>query len=230
MTKGRAGRRAGGAALRVATYGVLASLALVFGWVETFVPAPVPVPGVKLGRGNFVVLYCLEALGARAAVVVMLVKVMASALLFGNPTVFAYSLAGGVVSLAAMVVALRTRAFSVVGVSVVGGVFHMAGQLAVVAVVLTPQVGLAYLPVLLVRGIVTGVVVGLSCRAVLAATASSSVLRERRKQVVLAARRADDMSRGRVQWHITKSSKPAVPSDARGDAGKGNDTEAGAGR
>ena len=214
MTKEQPSRRArrAGTAQSVALYGVLAALALVFGYVETFVPAPIPVPGVKLGLGNVVVLYCLEALGARPAVVVMLVKVVASALLFGNPTVFAYSLAGGVVSLAAMVMASRVRAFSVVGVSMVGGVFHMVGQLAVVAMVLTPQVGVAYLPVLLVSGLVTGVVVGAFCRAVLKATASSAVLRARRK----------DMTRGRVQCHITKSSESGETpcgDDARADAG-----------
>ena len=203
MTKEQRSRRArkGGAAQSVALYGVLAALALVFGYVETFVPAPVPVPGVKLGLGNVVVLYCLEALGARPAVVVMLVKVVASALLFGNPTVFAYSLAGGVVSLAAMALAARAGVFSVVGVSMVGGVFHMVGQLLVVAVVLTPQVGLAYLPVLLVSGLLTGVFVGAFCRAILRATASSAVLRARRK----------GMTGGRVQCHSTKSPTSASP-------------------
>ena len=72
-------------ALQVATYGVLAAVALVCGYVESLVPLPVPVPGIKLGLGNVVVLYALVAFGPRPALAIMLAKVCASALLFGNP-------------------------------------------------------------------------------------------------------------------------------------------------
>lgn len=174
-------------ALEVATYGALAGVALVFGYVESVLPAPVPVPGVKLGLGNVVVLFCLEAFGARPAALLMVVKVTASALLFGSPAVFMYSLAGGVASVAAMTVAARVRAFSVSGVSMAGGVFHMVGQMLVVAAVLSPQVALTYLPVLLVSGLLAGLLVGYLCRAALAATAGSGLVRERAKRMRAAA-------------------------------------------
>lgn len=183
---GVAGRRASRqrlSALQVATYGVLAGLALVCGYVESLVPLPVPIPGIKLGLGNVVVLFSLVALGVRPAFVIMLVKVIASALLFGNPTVFAYSLAGGLTSFCAMALASRVRTLSVPGLSMVGGVFHMVGQMAVVAVVLTPQIALAYLPPLLVAGLASGLVVGYLCRLVLRATSSSAILRAQRKRV-----------------------------------------------
>ncbi len=177
-------------ALKVATYGVLASLALVLGWVEALFPLPVPVPGIKLGLGNIVVLYALACLGSRAAFAIMLVKVVASSLLFGNPSIFLYSMAGAVLSLALMTLAIRWKALSLVGVSMVGGVGHMAGQLAVVALVLTPGIAAAYAPVLIVAGLVTGALVGLLCRLVIHATRTSQVVRDRRKQLALAARRS----------------------------------------
>ena len=52
-------------ALEVATYGLLAAVALIFGYVEALFPLPVPVPGVKLGLCNVVVLYALASFGWR---------------------------------------------------------------------------------------------------------------------------------------------------------------------
>lgn len=158
----------------VALYGVLAAVALIFGYLEMLLPLPVPVPGVKLGLGNLVVLFALAAFGWRPALVLSMVKVVASALLFGNPAVFAYSLAGALTSLAAMCLASRTERLSLVGVSMVGGVFHMVGQGVVVCVVLSPAIVLAYLPVLLVAGLLTGALVGVLCRIVLRTAARSS--------------------------------------------------------
>lgn len=171
-------------ALEVATYGLLAAVALIFGYVEALFPLPIPVPGIKLGLGNVVVLYALACFGWRAGLLVMLVKVVVSSLLFGNPAVLAYSLAGGVASFAAMWAALRWwRGLSIAGVSMLGGVFHMLGQCAVVSVVLAPYVALTYLPVLMVAGLLTGLLTGYLCRLVIRATGRSSLFRRYRKQL-----------------------------------------------
>lgn len=171
------------AASDVAAYGLLAAVALIFGYIEALFPLPVPVPGIKLGLGNIVVLFALAGFGAWPGFAVMLVKVSVSALLFGNPAVFAYSMAGALASFAAMWCALRVRGFSIVGVSMVGGVFHMAGQLAVVALVLAPHVALAYLPVLFVAGLATGALTGYACRAVIRTAGRSSLFRKKRREL-----------------------------------------------
>ena len=171
----------------VATFGLLAALALVCGYVEAMVPLPIPVPGVKLGLGNVVVLFTLASFGLRPGFVVMLVKVVACALLFGNPAVFIYSLAGGLVSFVAMAGALRLRPLSIVGVSMVGGVAHMVGQAGVVAVVLAPYVALTYLPILLVAGLVAGLLTGYVCRLMIRVFGHSSLFARRRKAMARAA-------------------------------------------
>ena len=72
-----------------------------------------------------------------------------------------YSLAGGLLSLSVMGIVKKTGKFSVVGVSIWGGIFHNIGQLAVaMAVVQTYEVGY-YFPVLLVAGLLTGMVIGI---------------------------------------------------------------------
>ena len=85
-------------------------------------------------------------------------------------------------SFAAMAGALRVRALSVVGVSMVGGVAHMLGQSAVVAAVLSALVAAAYLPVLLVAGLASGLVTGYICRLMIRVFGHSSLFRRRMKQ------------------------------------------------
>lgn len=154
-------------ARRAALMGVLTALALVAGYLEVLVPLPVSVPGVKLGLGNAVVLFALVRLGARPAGLLMLAKVLCSTLLFANPQMLAFSLAGGALSWAVMALAHRSGLFSVVAVSVLGGIAHNAGQLVAVAVLLSVQVALVNVPVLAIAGAVSGAVIGIVVSSVL---------------------------------------------------------------
>ena len=146
---------------RAALYGLLVAAAIVCGYVEMLVPLPITVPGVKLGLGNAVVLLALERLGIKPGLFIMLAKVVASSLLFANLQMIAFSLAGGLMSWAVMAVSVRSRLFSTVASSVLGGVAHNAGQLLAVAALLSPQVALVNAPVLSVAGILCGAGVGI---------------------------------------------------------------------
>ena len=189
QTTGGGRTRATTRALEVALLGTLVSLALVFGYIEALFPLPVAVPGIKLGLGNVVVLFALVSLGPAPACAVMLVKVTVSSLLFGGPAVLAYSMAGGIASFLGMAAAVRLRPFGIEGVSCVGGVLHMAGQAAVVCLVLSPQAVAGYLPVLLLAGLATGALTGCLCRAVLRAVGRSGPLAQMRRARARDARR-----------------------------------------
>lgn len=152
---------------RAALYGVLTAAALACGYLELLIPLPVTVPGVKLGLGNAVVLLALEWLGPKPGLYLMFAKVLASSLLFANLQMLAFSLAGGILSWAIMALAVRSRAFSAVGVSVLGGVAHNAGQLIAVAVLLSTRVALVNAPALAVAGVLCGLVVGIVAQLVL---------------------------------------------------------------
>lgn len=156
-------------AREVASYGVLTALCLILGYLEVLFPLPVAVPGVKLGLGNIVVLFALVAYGRKPAFVLMLFKVCSSALLFGNPAVFPFSMAGGLLSYAVMALVLPSGKLSLVGVSVLGGITHNLGQIAMVALLLGPAIALANVPLLMVAGVITGLAIGFICRASLKA-------------------------------------------------------------
>ena len=64
-------------------------------------------------------------------------------------------------SFLAMWIGKRTSWFSVIGVSVAGGVFHNVGQILAVMLVMKNTMFVAYLPVLFVAGVVTGYLIGL---------------------------------------------------------------------
>ena len=147
-----------------ARVGVLASLALVLGYIETFIPLPIPVPGIKLGLANIVVLVALELLDVKGAAVVATLKVLAAGFLFGNPVMMLYSAGGTLLAFAVMAALSRIRGLSVVLVAIAGAVMHNIGQVAVASVILgTPLVWYSA-PVLVVAAFATGAVTGFAAR------------------------------------------------------------------
>ena len=145
---------------RMARYALLTALALALSWLESMAPLSLAVPGIKLGLPNLVVVFVLYRMGLRDACAISLVRVLLVSFTFGNAYSFAYSLAGAVLSLAVMALLKRTGKFSVLGVSVAGGVCHNLAQLAVAAAVLGTARLAWYLPVLMVSGTAAGVCIG----------------------------------------------------------------------
>lgn len=143
-----------------ARVGVLAALALVFGYVETFIPLPMPVPGVKLGLANIVVLLALELLDVKSATLIALVKVLAAGFLFGNPIMMMYSAGGTLLAFASMATLSRIRGLSVVLVAIIGAILHNIGQLAVASVILQTPLVWASAPILVIAACVTGALSG----------------------------------------------------------------------
>ena len=147
----------------------LTALALIFSYVEFLIPISLGIPGVKLGLANIVVLLSVYTLGPKYGLFINLARIALSALLFGNVFSALYALAGGLVSLAVMLLAKKAGVFSVIGVSMAGGVFHNLGQLAVAALAMETAGILYYFPVLLLAGMITGILTGFIATLVLRA-------------------------------------------------------------
>ena len=147
---------------KLALLGLTTAIALVFAYVEALLPPIVSaIPGIKLGLPNIVIIFVLYKMGVFEAASVSLVRMLVVSLLFGNPMTFAYSLAGATLSLIAMALLKKLDVFSIVGVSVAGGVLHNVGQILLAMAVLgTAELGY-YLIVLSIAGTVAGVFIGL---------------------------------------------------------------------
>ena len=145
---------------RIARYALLVSLAMVLSWLESLIVFPGLLPGMKVGLTNLVVVFALYRMSPRDAAAVSLARVALVSLTFGNAYSFAYSLAGAALSLAVMTGLKRTGRFSILGVSIAGGVCHNLGQLGVAMAVLgTARLGW-YLPWLMAGGVAAGTAVG----------------------------------------------------------------------
>ena len=144
----------------IARFSLLVALAMVLSWLESMVPVSAAVPGVKLGLTNLVVIFALYRLSARDAAVISFVRVLLVSMTFGNAYAFAYSLAGAALSLMVMIILKKTDIFSAVGVSIAGGVCHNIGQILVAVLILETGRLVFYLPVLMVSGVVSGIVIG----------------------------------------------------------------------
>ena len=146
---------------RVAKCGMMVALAFLLSYIEFLIPIPTGIPGVKLGLANLVIFAALYLTDVRNAFIIMVVRVILTALTFGNMFYGLFSIAGGVLSLLLMLLCKKKNLFGKVGVSIVGGVSHNVAQILVAMLVLeTPEL-VWYLPVLLLSGTVAGAVIGI---------------------------------------------------------------------
>ncbi len=151
----------------IALLAMMIALALVFSYVESLIPFSFGIPGVKLGLANLVIVAVLYLMDARQALVVSVVRIVLAGFLFGNLFSILYSLAGGLLSLGVMTLIKRTDKVSVVTVSVAGGICHNIGQILVAMAVVENLNLIFYLPVLLISGFLTGLLIGIVSRLIL---------------------------------------------------------------
>ncbi|KIR02055.1 Heptaprenyl diphosphate synthase component I [Lachnospiraceae bacterium TWA4] len=146
---------------KIAQFGMLVALAFIFSYVEAMVPLPIPIPGIKLGLANLVVVVALYCLGIKEALIISIIRVILVGFTFGSLSSMIYSLVGGLLSFAIMALCKKLKIFSVTGVSMAGGVFHNLGQLIVAIYVVETSTLIYYFPFLLVAGVVTGALIGI---------------------------------------------------------------------
>lgn len=94
------------------------------------------------------------------ALLLSITKAILSGFLFGNMFSILYSMAGGILSLVVMALLRRREGFSVIGISIAGGVFHNVGQLLMAMVAMETVRVMYYFPILLIAGVLTGFLIG----------------------------------------------------------------------
>lgn len=146
---------------RLALSALFAALAMIFSYVEALIPMPVPVPGIKLGIANLVIIMAIYKLGFRYALSINCLRIVISGLLFSGVFGMIYSFAGGILSITVMYLLYRTKLFSMVGVSMAGGVMHNLGQLFTACLIMSSTSLMSYFPVLLFSGLFSGIFIGI---------------------------------------------------------------------
>ncbi|KUO64072.1 MAG: heptaprenyl diphosphate synthase [Gracilibacter sp. BRH_c7a] len=141
---------------------ILVTNAILISLLESIIPIPVPVPGVKLGLANIVTLIAIIFLPLKDVLLIVVIRSFVVALLTRGIMMLAFSLSGGIIS--ALVMALLYKkfsgSFSIKGISIVGAIFHNTIQITVASFLLGEIVILYYLPILLVSAVITGFITG----------------------------------------------------------------------
>ena len=148
-------------AKNIAAFGVYVALAMIFSYIELQIPPLVAIPGIKLGLPIVVIIIALYKFGWKEAIVINVLRVLLVSVLFGTVLSLLYSVAGAILSLFVMIILKKSKIFSTVLVSVFGAISHNIGQITVAIFVLETSELLYYLPVLLITGTISGLLLGL---------------------------------------------------------------------
>lgn len=147
---------------RMTKLALLTAVALILSLVESALPPLAPIPGIKLGLANIITLTALYYMTPADAFIVLLMRILLSALFAGQAMSMMYSLIGGLFCFVACLACKKfLSARYIVLASMVGAIFHNVGQI-LMAYILTQTVGIfLYFPTLLLSGLLTGLFTGL---------------------------------------------------------------------
>lgn len=145
---------------KIANLGLFAAVAIIFGYVESLIPFFAGIPGMKLGLANLAVLFILEKYTWKEAALVSVIRIFIIGFMFGNLFSILYSLAGAALSLTVMTLMQKKSGFSILGISVAGGVSHNIGQLLIACLITMTSGLIYYAPALLISGVITGLLIG----------------------------------------------------------------------
>lgn len=149
---------------KVAFKGLFLAVALLLSYVESLIPFGFGIPGIKLGLANLAVVLCMYSFGAKDALVLNITRIVLSGFLFGNLYSILYGMAGGMLSFLIMYISKKSGAFSIKGVSALGGISHNIGQIAVAYFVVRTAGVFYYIPWLLLSGVLTGFLIGCTAK------------------------------------------------------------------
>lgn len=150
---------------------ILISLAVVLSFIEHLIPLNliVPMPGIKLGFANIVTMFALFCVDIPSAIIITILRCILSSLLFGGMTSLLYSLSGAFLALIAMILLKLgyNKVFTLLGISIGGAAAHNIGQILMASIMMKNFAIFAYLPILLLASLVTGLITAIIASGVI---------------------------------------------------------------
>jgi heptaprenyl diphosphate synthase len=145
------------------------AIAIVLNVIESAIPI-IPVPGAKLGFSNIISLIILYVYSFKDSASLTILRVLLVSMLTGKllGPVFYMSMSGAIFAILAMGFFKKTNFFGVLGVSVIGSVFHCIGQVTAGIFVIGSVAVLFYLPIMLFLSIPAGALTGIISKRFLA--------------------------------------------------------------
>ncbi len=147
---------------------VLITFAVVIHTVESALPLPMPVPGVRLGLANIITLLTLIMFGLRSGLLIAILRSVLGSLFVGGLLGFGFwlSITAGVTSCLTMALVLllqKKGLVSLISVSVLGAAVHNLTQLGLASLIIAnPDLLIGYYPLLLLLSVPTGIFTGIT--------------------------------------------------------------------
>ena len=136
--------------------------------VEAQLPVVTVVPGIKLGLANIVTVYAMFTFGPGDTLMMLAGRIFLGAVFSGQMMTLIYSAAGGFLSWCVLLLLRKMLDRRQIWLcSPVAGVFHNLGQLLAAAAVMKTWTVLAYLPYLVLAGIIAGLFTGVAAQALM---------------------------------------------------------------
>lgn len=141
---------------------MLLSFSIVLNIIESFIPLfSGYIPGLKLGLANIIIIIVLYKYQFKDVLFVSIMRVVVVGILrTGLFSInFFFSLFGSLFSVISMFLVKKVK-LSIIGVSIVGSIFHSIGQILIAIIMLQNNKMIYYLPWLILFSIPTGLFVG----------------------------------------------------------------------
>lgn len=149
---------------KIAKISMLLSISVVLSLIESIIPILNGiVPGIKLGLANIVIVFSLFYLSFKETIYITILRVIIMGILRTGlfSISFFFSISGALLSIISMYIAKKTTKLSIVGISIIGSIFHSIGQIIIAIIFLSNINIIYYLPILLISSAITGFIVGI---------------------------------------------------------------------
>ena len=147
---------------KIVRLAIFLALGIVLNIVESLIPIPIAVPGIRLGLANTMGLIVLYFYSPKEYIAIGFLRVFFVALLrtgLGS-VAFILSLSGWLISTLVTLLIYYLKKASIYGLSITSALFHQVGQIIMVMIIYQLPEMVNYLPVLLITGGVSGALVG----------------------------------------------------------------------
>lgn len=147
---------------KIVRLAIFLALGIVLNIVESLIPIPIAVPGIRLGLANTMGLIVLYFYSPKEYIAIGFLRVFFVALLrtgLGSIS-FILSLTGWAISTLVTLLIYMFGKASIYGLSIISALFHQVGQIIMVMILYQLPEMINYLPVLLITGGISGALVG----------------------------------------------------------------------
>ncbi len=148
-------------AKKVILISLFVSVALIVSLLEYYIP--IPIPNVRLGLSNIIIINSILLFGFKETFFISFLKAILLVIILGNPISFIYNFSAGFTSIVTMYILNKfcSKYLSLIGISVLGSVFHVMVQILVSMVLLNTRTLINFIPFLGIIGVFTGILVGI---------------------------------------------------------------------